>query len=289
MYDDYKPSTAEWMDLLSIANTYGLTRVHRRAVAEIEDVDVTDDPVKQVLLAKKLNIKKWLAPAYLALCTRKDPIKASEAQELGIDTFVTLVTARESIYKGLDCSQSTTKDRALSVTPNLRCCGHTPSQLHDGANGAKMCPTCQQIVIHGPCFQLAFTNNNRRCCGHQPSQWILMVDDSRTCPGCRGTVLPAVVTANLTCCGCEPHQFTDGTNGAKICPKCQQIVIPGPDTADFTNNNRRCCKKQPSLWISQPDGSKVCPSCKGIVLPCPSLSVHERALAHVKRVFDLED
>ena len=51
MYDDYKPSTAEWMDLLSIANTYGLKRVYRRAVAKIEDIDVTDDPVNRVLLA----------------------------------------------------------------------------------------------------------------------------------------------------------------------------------------------------------------------------------------------
>jgi hypothetical protein len=159
MYDDYKPSTAEWMDLLSIANTYGLTRVYRRAVAEIEDIDVTDDPVKRVLVAKELNINKWLAPAYVALCTRTDPIKASEAEKLGIYTFVTLVTARESIYR--DGFQPTMKDRALSVTPNLRCCGHTPSQLHDGANGAKTCPTCQQIVIPGPGIQPFFTNDNR--------------------------------------------------------------------------------------------------------------------------------
>ena len=56
MYIDYKPSTAEWMDLLSIANTYGLKRVYRRAVAKIEDIDVTDDPVNRVLLAKGLTL-----------------------------------------------------------------------------------------------------------------------------------------------------------------------------------------------------------------------------------------
>jgi hypothetical protein len=39
MYDDYKPSNAEWMDLLSIANTYGLRRVDRRAVAEIPPIE----------------------------------------------------------------------------------------------------------------------------------------------------------------------------------------------------------------------------------------------------------
>jgi hypothetical protein len=288
MYDDYKPSTAEWMDLLSIANTYELKRVYRRAVAEIEDIDATVDPVNRVLMAKRLNIKKWLAPAYVALCTRTEPIKASEAENLGIYTFVTLVAARESLYR--DSFQWTVKDRALSVTKNLRCCGNTPSELLDGANGAKMCPICLQIVIPGPGIQPSFTNSNRRCCGTQPSQWRVGTDDSRTCSSCNGIIQPAVVTTNLNCCGRKPNQFIDGTNGAKICPNCHQIVIPGPGDAGFINNNRRCCNNPPSSWSSQPDGSHICPSCKGIALPGPApLSIHDRALAHVKRVFDLED
>ena len=289
MYDDYKPSTAEWMDLLSIANTYGLKRVYRRAVAEIEDIDVTNDPVSRVLMAKQLNIKKWLAPAYVALCTRTDHIKASEAEKLGIYTFVTLVAARESLYRD---SQWTMNNRTSSVTYNLRCCGNTPSQLHDGANGTKMCPSCKQIVIPGPGIQPSFTNDNRRCCNNLPSKWRIGVDNSRTCPSCSGIVHPAVVTANLSCCGNRPNQFTEVTNGdlngAKICPLCHQIVIPGPGGTDFTNNNRQCCNNPPSSWKSQSDGSQVCPSCKGIALPCAPLSDHERALVHVKRVFDLE-
>ena len=67
MCEDYKHSTTEWMDLVSITNTRaygGGGRVYRRAVAQI---DVTVDLVSRVLLAKKLNIKKWLAPAYVAL------------------------------------------------------------------------------------------------------------------------------------------------------------------------------------------------------------------------------
>ena len=289
MYDDYKPSTEEWMDLLSIANTCGLKRLYHRAVAEIEDTDVTDEPASRVLLAKRLNIKKWLAPAYVALCTRTDPIKASEAEKLGIYTYVTLVAARESLYR--DSFQSTVnlKDRALSVTQNLRCCGHIPSQLHNGVKGAKMCPSCQQIVIPGPGIQPSFTNDNRRCCNQPPYNWRVGIDSSRTCPSCSGIVVPAVVTANLNCCGYNPSRLTDGTNGAKKCPSCHQIVIPGPGGTDFTNNNRRCCNNPPSSWISHPDGSQLCPSCKGIVLPCSPLSDHERALAHVKRVFDLED
>ena len=286
MYEDYNPTTAEWIDLLSIANAYGLKRVYSHAVAQIEDIDVTYDPVSRVLVAKKLNIKKWLAPAYVALCTRTEPIKASEAEMLGIYTFVTLVAARESLYR----DSQLTNNRAWSVTPNLRCCGHAPAQLHDGDNGSKMCPTCQKMVIPGPGIQPAFTNNNRRCCNQQPSQWKLGIDGSRTCANCHGIVLPAVVTANLKCCGHTPNQFADDTYGAKICPSCRKIVIPGPDKeAYFTNDNRRCCNNPPSLWKTQPDGCQVCPTCKGTALPSAPLSDHERALAHVRRVFDLED
>ena len=208
------------MDLLSIANTYGLKRVYRRAVAEIENTDVTTDPIERVFLAKQLNIKKWLAPAYVALCTRTDPIEASEAEKLGMYTFVTLVMARESFHR--DCLP---RDRALSVTHNLRCCGFSPSQLYDGANGAKTCPACQRVVIPGPGIQPAFTNNNRRCCGNQPSQWKLETDGRQTCPSCCGIVLPAVVTGNLHCCGYTPSRFTNGTNGAKSCSYCEKIVI----------------------------------------------------------------
>ena len=281
MYEDYKPSTAEWIDLLSIAYTYGLERVYRHAIAQIEDIDVTDDPINRVLLAKKLNIKKWIAPAYVALCMRRDPINASEAEKLGIYTFVKLVTARESVYRDF-------QTYTFSISRNLRCCGHAPSQLHDGANGAKMCPTCQQMVIPGSHLQPGFTNSNRRCCGTQPSQWVQRTNGSWTCPSCSEIVIPAKFSASFTCCGIRPYQLADGTNGAKLCSYCLQIVIPGSGKADFTNNNRRCCNKPPSLWISQSDGSQICPSCRCIVSPC-RISDYERALVHVKRIFDLED
>ena len=99
MYDDYKPSTAEWMDLLAIANTYGFTKVYRRAVHEIDDLEDTIDPVERILLAKRLKVNRWLAPAYAALCLRTDPITAFEAEKLGMYTFVALVAARESFYR----------------------------------------------------------------------------------------------------------------------------------------------------------------------------------------------
>ena len=193
MYDDYKPSTTEWMDLLSIANTYGFTKVYRRAIYEIDDLDDAIDPVERILLAKRLKVNRWLAPAYATLCSRTDPITASEAEKLGMYTFVALVAARESFYR--DKSLNTvTKDPVSLVTPNLRCCGYAPTELTVSATGGRDCPSCCQEVIRAPTSTAVTNNSNRECCGYQPYQWQEQPDGSRRCPSCLGTVVPAPIT-----------------------------------------------------------------------------------------------
>ena len=192
MYDDYKPSTAEWMDLLSIANTYGFTKVYRRAVQQIDDLDGAIDPVERILLAKRLKVNRWLAPAYAALCIRTDPITASEAEKLGMYTFVALVAARESFFRD---SNTSTKDPVSLVTPNLRCCGFTPTQFTVSATGGRNCPSCCQEVIRAPTSKVVTTNHNMRCCNHYPlDNWQEQPDGSRRCPSCLGTTVPAPIT-----------------------------------------------------------------------------------------------
>ena len=190
MYDDYKPSTTEWMDLLAITNTYGFTKVYRRAVSEIDDLDGAIDPIERILLAKRLKVNRWLAPAYAALCSRTDPITASEAEKLGMYTFVALVAARESFYRD---KPPPTQNPVSLVTPNLRCCGYTPAQLTVSSTGGRNCPNCHQEVIRAPTSKVVTNNSNRRCCNYQPSQWQNQPDGSRRCPSCQGIVVPAPI------------------------------------------------------------------------------------------------
>ncbi len=194
MYDDYKPSTTEWMDLLAIANTYGFTKVYRRAVHEIDDLDGVIDPIERILLAKRLKVNRWLAPAYAALCSRTDPITASEAEKLGMYTFVALVAARESFYRDNSPLNTSTENPVSLVTPNLRCCGHTPAQLTVSSTGGWNCPRCLQEVIRAPTSKVVTNNGNRQCCGYQPSEWQNQPDGSRRCPNCKGIVVPAPIT-----------------------------------------------------------------------------------------------
>ena len=198
MYDDYKPSTTEWMDLLSIANTYGFTKVYRRAISEIDDLDGAIDPVEQILLAKRLKVNRWLAPAYAALCSRTDPITASEAEKLGMYTFVALVAARESFYRDKPLNTSPTDPVSL-VSPNLTCCDYyTIAQLTVSATGGRNCPSCCQEVIRGPTSKVVTNNLNMRCCSYQPHQWQNQPDGSRRCPSCLGTTVPAPFTPITT-------------------------------------------------------------------------------------------
>ncbi|KAK2464830.1 hypothetical protein APHAL10511_003129 [Amanita phalloides] len=193
MYDDYKPSTTEWMDLLTIANTYGFTKVYRRAVSEIDDLDGAIDPIERILLAKRLKVNRWLAPAYATLCSRPDPITASEAEKLGMYTFATLVAARESFYRDHSLLKTSTDNPASLVTPNLRCCGYTPAQLNVSPNGGWTCPSCGLEVIRAPTSKVVTNNSNRWCCNYQPHSWQDQPDGSQRCPSCNGIVVPAPI------------------------------------------------------------------------------------------------
>ena len=191
MYDDYKPSSTEWMDLLSIANTYGFTKVYHRAVQEVDDLDGAIGPIERILLAKHLKVNRWLAPGYTALCMRTDPISTSEAEKLGVYTFIALLAARESFYR--DSPLNTNPVPLLAL--NLRCCGYSPPQFTMNDTGGRNCPNCGLEVIRAPTSKKVATNANIRCCtNYTQAYWQEQPDGSWSCSVCKGTTVPAPVT-----------------------------------------------------------------------------------------------
>jgi len=60
-------------------------------------------PVSQVVLAKKHDVKAWLAPAYEALCKRPEPLSMAEAEQLGLVTSILLAGAREKVRDKEPC------------------------------------------------------------------------------------------------------------------------------------------------------------------------------------------
>jgi len=161
------------------------------AVHEIDDLDDAIDPIDRIVLAKRLKVDRWLGPAYATLCSRTDPITTSEAEKLGMYTFVALVAARESFYR--DNSSLNTSIVSL-VTPNLRCCGYSIAELNVSLTGGRNCPGCGHAVIRAPTSKVVTNNYNMRCCGNQPDEWQDKPDGSRRCPSCEGTIVPASIT-----------------------------------------------------------------------------------------------
>jgi len=99
MHTKYTPSLSEWTALLSISTRFEMTDIRNRAIAEIDKVRSTIEPVEQVMLAVTHNVPGWLPDAYMALCLRDTPITLREMKQIGDETMVLVAEAREAILK----------------------------------------------------------------------------------------------------------------------------------------------------------------------------------------------
>jgi hypothetical protein len=95
MHDDYGPAFREWLALLSIATRFGMDKIRRGVIFQIESQPFEMDPIEKILLAKLHGIDGWLAPAYADLCLRAEPLQGWEAEKLGLAVTVMLAQARE--------------------------------------------------------------------------------------------------------------------------------------------------------------------------------------------------
>ena len=93
VHDTTSNSREGWELLLSISTRFEMEKVRNRAIRELDAFDL--DPVDKIVLAVDHHVQKWLKPAYVALCQRKDPIREEEGEKLGLDTMVKLARARE--------------------------------------------------------------------------------------------------------------------------------------------------------------------------------------------------
>jgi hypothetical protein len=97
MHDDFRLSLAGWIYILSISSRYDMEKIRQRAIREIISSRPRIDPVEKIVLAEKHNIGDWLAPSYVSLCQRANPLEEWEAEKLGIRVAVKLARAREAV------------------------------------------------------------------------------------------------------------------------------------------------------------------------------------------------
>ncbi|KAH9996242.1 hypothetical protein BJV77DRAFT_988233 [Russula vinacea] len=87
MHNDYAPSMADWISLLSISTRLIFEKVRERAIKEI------------TARLDQYDVEQWLKHAYRRIVTRNDLITYQEALKISLSMAVMLMRAREQYWK----------------------------------------------------------------------------------------------------------------------------------------------------------------------------------------------
>jgi len=99
MHDDYTPSLADWIAMLSISTRLIFEKVRERAIKEITAHLDEIEPFELIGLAVKYDVEKWLKPAYRRIVTRSNLITHKEALKVPFPMAVMLMRSREQYWK----------------------------------------------------------------------------------------------------------------------------------------------------------------------------------------------
>lgn len=82
------------------------------------------DPIRRILLAEQYTINGWRLDAYVQLASRREPLSAKEASDLGYERAFKIIHMRERAYDQMlstvceDCSEKTNiSSQQLQVKP----------------------------------------------------------------------------------------------------------------------------------------------------------------------------
>ncbi|KAH8997940.1 hypothetical protein EDB92DRAFT_1783929, partial [Lactarius akahatsu] len=95
MHDDYKPTVADWISMLSISTRLNFPKVRERAIKEITARMEEIDPFDLIGIAVKYDVQQWLKPAYRRIVTRTNLITHEEAKKIPFPMAVMLMRSRE--------------------------------------------------------------------------------------------------------------------------------------------------------------------------------------------------
>ena len=99
MHDDYLPSLADWIAMLSISTRLLFEKLRERSIKEITIRMDQVDPFELIGLAVKYDVEMWLKPAYCRIVTRNNLITHEEALKVPFPMAVMLMRSREQYWK----------------------------------------------------------------------------------------------------------------------------------------------------------------------------------------------
>ncbi|ESK92777.1 hypothetical protein Moror_15950 [Moniliophthora roreri MCA 2997] len=107
----------KYIDLLSVAHRFECTTARERAIKGIDTA--TTEPIQMIELAELYDVPRWIEPAYVELCQRKEPLNEAEVEALGPKKTVLVLRAREALHNS---------DEARRLLQESWCCSsyHSP-------------------------------------------------------------------------------------------------------------------------------------------------------------------
>ena len=95
-YSLYDATIEEWTSILKLAHQWDFFGVKDLALRELEQLVIP--PLQKIVIYHSYAIdRSLLHAAYTAFAVRDEPITMEEGQELGLDTVIQLVRAREFV------------------------------------------------------------------------------------------------------------------------------------------------------------------------------------------------
>jgi len=110
IYSIYEAPTEDWAAILGLAHHWQFSQVKALVIREMEKQDIP--PLNKITIYHRYDVNRdLLFQSYMDLCMREEPLTIAEAEELGLETWLMISTAREMIRRG-DGSASPTANRS---------------------------------------------------------------------------------------------------------------------------------------------------------------------------------
>jgi hypothetical protein len=109
-YSIYDAPTEDWAAILGLAHHWQFPQVKALAIREMEKQKIP--ALNKISIYHRYEVNRdLLLQSYMDLCLREEPLNYTEAEDLGLETWLMISTAREAIRRG-DGSASPTANRS---------------------------------------------------------------------------------------------------------------------------------------------------------------------------------
>lgn len=110
MYSIYEAVTEDWAAILGLAHHWQFSEVKALVIREMEKQKIP--ALTKITIYHRYEVNRdLLFQSYMDLCLRGEPLSYAEAEDLGLETWLMISTAREAIRRG-DGSASPTANRS---------------------------------------------------------------------------------------------------------------------------------------------------------------------------------